>query len=77
MITENTDSPRESGFWNIQFKSNGLLAFFKGTEPEPEIVPELILTPTRVPGADVYRDVVYLYTNILMDSPEGESVGHS
>lgn len=28
-------------------------------------------------GADVYRDVVYLYTNILMDYPEGESVGHS
>ena len=25
-------------------------------------------------GADVYRDVVYLYTNILMDYPEGESV---
>jgi hypothetical protein len=35
-------------------------------EPEPKIVPEPLLVPALVPGADVYSDVVYLYTNVLL-----------
>uniref|UniRef100_A0A6N2KT99 PTC1-like winged helix-turn-helix domain-containing protein n=1 Tax=Salix viminalis TaxID=40686 RepID=A0A6N2KT99_SALVM len=35
-------------------------------EPEPEIVPEPLPVPALVPGADVYSDVVYLYTNVLL-----------
>ena len=43
-------------------------------EPEPEIVPEPIPVPALVPGADVYSDVVYLYTNVLLGYPESKLV---
>lgn len=44
-------------------------------EPEPEIVLEPLPVPALVPGADVYSDVVYLYTNVLLGGyPESELV---
>lgn len=43
-------------------------------EPKPEIVPELLPVPALVPEADVYSDVVYLYTNGLLSYPESEVV---
>jgi len=40
-------------------------------EPEPEIVSnEPLPTPERLPGADAYSDVAYLYTSFLWGYPE-------
>ncbi|XP_010528997.1 PREDICTED: PHD finger protein MALE MEIOCYTE DEATH 1 [Tarenaya hassleriana] len=49
----------------------------KVAEPEKEIVKENL--PLRIsiefqPGADIYRDLFFLYTNVLMNYPESESV---
>ncbi|KAK9272792.1 hypothetical protein L1049_003169 [Liquidambar formosana] len=43
-------------------------------EMEPEIVAEPPPVPALLPGADVYWDVVFLYTNILLGYPESSSV---
>ncbi|KAL7174764.1 hypothetical protein ACSBR1_043943 (mitochondrion) [Camellia fascicularis] len=37
-------------------------------------IPEPLPVPALAPGADVYSDVVYLYTNVLLGYPESELV---
>ncbi|XP_057972662.1 PHD finger protein MALE MEIOCYTE DEATH 1 [Malania oleifera] len=62
--------------YSIQELANGVLV--NETEPEaesePGFVPEPTPVPTRVAGADVYSDMIYLYTNILFEYPESDTV---
>lgn len=47
------------------------MKYIQVDEPEPEIVSnEPLPTPERLPGADAYSDVAYLYTSFLWGYPE-------
>ncbi|XP_057492136.1 PHD finger protein MALE MEIOCYTE DEATH 1 [Actinidia eriantha] len=43
-------------------------------DAEPEIVPEPLSLPAVMPGINVYKDVAYLYNNVLLGYPESELV---
>ncbi|GLT28768.1 hypothetical protein SLA2020_036760 [Shorea laevis] len=61
----------------LEYTIDDICAGVKVTEPEKEMHPPPLVTPTLVPGKDVYSDVLYMYTNVLLDYPESELVSYA
>ncbi|XP_021893728.1 PHD finger protein MALE MEIOCYTE DEATH 1 [Carica papaya] len=58
----------------LEYTIHELADGFRTKESEPEVVQERIRGPALVPGIDVYSDVTVLYTNLLLNYPESETV---
>ncbi|XP_021893734.1 PHD finger protein MALE MEIOCYTE DEATH 1-like [Carica papaya] len=58
----------------LEYTIHELADSFRTKESESEVVQERIRGPALVPGIDVYSDVAVLYTNLLLNYPESETV---
>lgn len=53
---------------------NGGVRPVRVTEPEADVVPEPLPVLPLIPGADLYGDMAYLYTKVLLNYPESEVI---
>ncbi|KAE8037902.1 hypothetical protein FH972_010455 [Carpinus fangiana] len=69
-----TKNPRTRIFeFSLHELGNGI----KASEPDTEVLPNPLSEPALQPGVDVYQDLDYLYSNILVDYPGSDWVNEA